>query len=116
MYTTIVWQNKTKITYKHYSRNINYEEADEIGNQNGYGKTIVIDYSWTFKKRLLTSIRDLKNGIQSHYPICCVLNYCIDKILNRPAALLRFQDSFEYVVCFIHHRKYGKKPIPEGFF
>jgi hypothetical protein len=112
---TVVWQHKTKITYKHYTDQMEYEDADEIGKHYGYGKTIVIMPSSSLKNRLLKSIKDLKNGRKSHYPICCVLNYCIDKILNRPSIPLRYTE-LEYAVCTIHHRKHGKKTIPEGTF
>jgi hypothetical protein len=95
---------------------MDFEDADKIGKQNNYGKTLFISYPQPLKKRLLKSIKDLKNGIKYHYPICCILNFCTDTILNRPSHPLRYTESTNYVVCTIHHKKYGKKPIPEGYY
>jgi hypothetical protein len=115
MKLTIVWQQNTKITYKHYSDFLDYENADRIGKEKGYGKTILIGFSLPFRKRILKAINDFIAGIHYGYPLCCVLNFCIDTLLNRPCAQLRYSDK-EYVECFMHIRKHGKNPIPEDLY
>jgi len=112
MKTTVVWQNGDKITYKHYSTLLNYEDTDRIGKERGYGETVVIGFSLPFSNRILKAMQDFYAGIKYHYPVCCILNFCIDGVLDRPSAQLRWSDETEYVECFLHIRKRCKKPIP----
>ncbi len=108
MKITVVWQHK----YKHFSDLITYDQADMMG----YGKTILIGFSLPFKKRILKAVNDLIAGIRYHYPICCVLNFCLDTLLDRPSAQLRYSDRTDYVECFLHIRKYGRKAIPSDLY
>jgi hypothetical protein len=115
MEITVVWQQQTKIKYKHFSEFLDYEQADQIGQEKGYGKTILIGFSLPFKRRIRKAIIDLIAGFNYHYPICCVLNFCLDTLLNRPCAQLRYSDN-EYVECFLHIKKCGRKTVPENLY
>lgn len=118
--TTVVWQNQSnKITYKnfHTSDFLEHEEADKIGDKQGYGRTVIIrSLSSSFKNRVQQAIRDIFNGIRSGYPICCVVNFSIDALLARPSAQLRWNDITDYVPCVLHARAYGKKRIPQDLY
>ena len=115
MKITVVWQQQTKIQYKHFTEFLDYEQTDQIGKEKDYGKTILIGFSLSFKSRIRKSIIDLKAGFSYHYPLCCVLNFCVDTLLNRPCAQLRYTDK-EYVECFLHHKLHGKTLIPEDLY
>lgn len=108
---TVVWQKDGKITYKWFSILLTYEETDNIGKQKGYGRTLVIGFPYPFIKRIQRVITDFKAGIDSKYPICCVLNYCIDTLLNRPSAQLRWSNRTEYVECELHVRLNGGRQV-----
>jgi hypothetical protein len=112
MLTTVVWQKGTKITYKKYSAVLTYEDTDRIGKEKGYGKTLVMLDQASFKVQLLTVVSDFVNGVCSKFPVCCVLNFCIDHLLGRPSAQLRWGDNTDYVECCIHARRHTKKAIP----
>jgi hypothetical protein len=104
----IVWQARGKITYKHFSNLLDYEDADKIG----YGKTVLIGFSLPLKNRILKAVKAFLAGIHYGYPLCCILNFCIDSLLDRPAAQLRWSDKTEFVECCFHVRKHGKQIIP----
>jgi hypothetical protein len=113
MRTTVVWQKGLKITYKKYPNFLlSYEETDQIGKEKGYGETIVMLDPAPFKGQLLTVVSDFVNGVRSKFPVCCVLNFCIDHLLGRPSAQLRWNDTTDYVECFLHARRHTKKAIP----
>lgn len=86
MKTLVVWQKETKITYKRFSTILSYEYADQIGKQKGYGGTVLIGFSLPFKNRILMAARDFFAGFRYNYPACCVLNFCIGIMLDRPSA------------------------------
>jgi hypothetical protein len=112
MKTLVVWQKETKITYKRYSTILSYEHANQIGKEKGYGETVVIHDPSSFQCRLLTVVSDFVSGVRYKYPVCCVLNFCIDSLLGRPSAQLRWSDGTDYVECFYHVRTHTKKAIP----
>jgi hypothetical protein len=112
MKTLVVWQKETKITYKRFSTILSYEHMDQIGKEKGYGETVLIGFSLTFKNRIVKAARDFFAGFRYHYPICCVLAFCIDTALDRPAALLRWNDKTDHVECFLHTGTHTKKAIP----
>ena len=51
---------------------------------------------------------DIKMGIESGYPLCCVLNFTIKRFLNIPQAnriKLINNDPFNaYMSCFLHKK------------
>lgn len=108
----IVWQNGNKITYKHLSDSLDYEDADKIGKEKGYGQTVFIGTSLPFKRRILNTLKDFRAGVFSKFPICCVLNFCFDDLLDKPSAQLRWSNKTDYVECCFHIRKHGKQIIP----
>ena len=108
MKTLIEWQKETKVTYKRFSDIIDYEDADRMG----YGKTVLIGFSLPFHKRMLKAVNDLIAGIHYRYPICCTVNFCMDTLLDRPSAQLRYSEKTDYVECFAHIRRHGKSTIP----
>ena len=110
MKITVVWQQEAIIKYKHFSDLIDYEEADKIG----YGRAILIGFSLPFRKRMWKALNDLIAGLRYRYPLCCVLNFCIDTMLDRPCAQLRYSEK-EYVECFVHVR-YSKRIIPKDLY
>jgi hypothetical protein len=112
MHTTVVWQKETKITYKRYSDILSYESADRIGKEKGYGEIVVILDQSSFQCRPLTLASEFVSGIRYKYPVCCVLNFCIDSLLGRPSAQLRWNDTTDHVECFLHARTHTKKAIP----
>lgn len=112
----VVWQKGNKITYKHFPSFLTYKEADELGKQRGYGKTLIIGFQIPFLKRILKAGTDLVAGLRYHYPICCVINYCIDTILDRPSAQLRWSSRANYVECAWHIRKSRKEQIPNDLY
>ena len=112
MKTLVVWQKETKITYKRFSTILSYEQADRIGKEKGYGETVLIGFSLPFKNRILKAALDFFAGIRYNYPACCVLNFCIDTVLDRPSAQLRWNDRTDHVECFLHARTHTKKVIP----
>jgi hypothetical protein len=116
MATIVVWQKGRTITYKRYSTFLNHEDADQIGEEKGYGETVVIRDQSSFQCRLLTLVNDFVSGIRCKYPVCCVLNFCIDSLLGRPSAQLRWSDGTDYVECFLHARRHGKKSIPPDLY
>jgi hypothetical protein len=112
MHTIVIWQKETKITYKRYSTILSYEYADQIGKEKGYGETVFIKSSLPFKSRIHAVARDLFAGFRYNYPICCVINFCIDTVLDRPSIQLRWNDTTDHVECFLHARIHTKKVIP----
>ena len=108
MKVRIVWQKDLKVTYKHFSDFLDYQQTDKMG----YGKTVVIGFSLPLQKRIVKALNDFIAGIHYKYPICCVLNFCIDTILDRPSAQLRYSKRTEYVECWMHIKKNGKQAIP----
>jgi hypothetical protein len=115
MKITVVWQQEANIKYKHFSDLIGYAQADKIGKEKGYGKAILIGFSLPFRKRMWKAINDLIIGARYRYPLCCVLNFCIDTLLDRPCAQLRYGQK-EYVECAIHIRKHGKRIVPNDLY
>jgi hypothetical protein len=113
MGTTVVWQKGRKITYKKYPYIfLTYEYADQIGKEKGYGETVVIRFRTSFQRQLLTFVNDLVSGIRYKFPVCCVLNFCIDNLLGRPSAQLRWGDNTVHIECFVHAKTHTKKAIP----
>ena len=113
MRTTVVWQKGTKITYKRFSNILlSYEHADQIGKEEGYGETIIMRDQAPFKVQLLTVVSDFVSGVRYKFPVCCVLNFCIDNLLGRPSAQLRWTDKTDHIPCFVHSKKHTKKAIP----
>ena len=113
MRTTVVWQKRAKITYKKYQNfPLSYEYADQIGKEKGYGYTLVMIDLSPFYRQLLTVGSDFINGIRQKFPVCCVLNFCVDNLLGRPATQLRWSDTTDHVECFMHIRTHTKKAIP----
>jgi hypothetical protein len=113
MHAIVIWQKETKITYKKY-RNIllTYEDADQIGKEKGYGETVVIRFSLPFKTRIRKAILDFFAGMTYRYPMCCIVNFVVDTLLDRPSTQLRWSDTTDYVECFLHARTHTKKAIP----
>jgi len=113
MRTTVVWQKGTKRTYKKYRDfPLSYEYADQIGNEKGYGETVIMLDQAPFNVQLLTIVSDFISGIRFKFPVCCVLNFCVDSLLGRPSAQLRWNDTTDHVPCAVHLRRYGKKTMP----
>lgn len=115
---TVVWQKGNKITYKRFPTfPLTYEEADRFGEDRGYGKTVVIVYELPLLKRIVKTVEGFLDGIRSDYPICCVVNFCIDRMLGRPCTQLRWSSRTEYVECSWHVRRNGgKEKIPEDLY
>ena len=115
---TVVWQKANRITYKRFPAfPLTYEEADKFGEERGYGRTVVIGYELPLPKRMVKAVTDFFEGIRSNYPICCVINFCIDRILARPSVQLRWSSRTEYVECTWHLRRNGgKEEIPEDLY
>jgi hypothetical protein len=76
----------------------------------------LIKSSLPFKRRILTAARDLFAGFRYHYPICCILNFYVDTVLDRPSVQLRWSDVTDHVECFLHAKIHGKKSIPENLY
>jgi hypothetical protein len=112
MHTIIVWQKETKITYKRFSTILSYEHADRIGKEKDYGETILVGFSAPFKNRIGKAARDMLAGFRYKFPACCIIHFCIDAVLDRPSAQLRWNDKTEFVECCFHVRKRGKQIIP----
>jgi len=112
MKTLIIWQKETKITYKRFSTILSYEQADRIGKEKGYGETVLIGFSLPFKNRILKAALDFFAGTRYNYSACCILNFCIDTVLDRPSAQLRWNNTTDHVECFLHARMQTKKIIP----
>ena len=112
MHTVVIWQKETKITYKWFSAILSYAYADQIGKEKGYGETVLIGFSLPFKKRILKAVRDFFVGLTYHYPVCCIAEFAIDTMLDRPSAQLRWNDTTDHVECFLHNRRHTKKAIP----
>ena len=112
MRTTVVWQKGTKITYKRLSDILSYEQTDQIGKEKGYGETVVIRQDAPFQRQLLTVVSEFVSGVRYKFPVCCVLNFCIDNLLGRPSTQLRWGDNTDHVECFLHARAHTKKAIP----
>lgn len=112
MRVLVVWQKETKITYKRFSTILSYEHADRIGKEKGYGETVLVGLSLPLKNRILKAAKDFFAGIHYGYPSCCIVNFCMDVLLDRPAAQLRWSDKTDYVECFLHVRKHDKQIIP----
>lgn len=112
MHILVIWQKETKITYKRFSNILSYKHTDRIGIEKGYGKTILIGFSLPFKKRVLKAVQDFFAGLTYHYPMCCIANFAIDTVLDRPSAQLRWNDTTDHVECFLHARTHTKKAIP----
>lgn len=57
---------------------------------------------------LRQAANDLLTGLREHYPLCCVLNYCLDRLLGVPSGISRggINDPVvgEYVPCHFHRR------------
>ena len=114
---TVVWQKDKKIIYKHFPTFLTYKQADGLGKERDYGKTLVIGFQISLLERLLKAINDLVAGLRYHYPICCIINYCVDRILDRPSAQLRWSSRTDYVECAWHVRRNGgKEEIPEDLY
>lgn len=115
----LTWKNGKKVTYKNLREHLSYEDADKLGQQKGYGKAILIrEMKSSFLERILMAIRDFKVGVfRFHYPICCVINFCIDDILKRPCCVIRWSNRTGYVECAYHIRANGgTEEIPEDQF
>jgi len=112
MRVLVIWQKETKITYKRFSTILSYENADRIGKEKGYGETVLIGLSLPFRNRIIKAMKDFRAGMYYKYPICCVLNFCFDVLLDRPSAQLRWSDKTDFVECCFHVRKHGKQIIP----
>lgn len=100
MKITVVWQQEASIKYKHFSDLIDYESADKIG----YGKAILIGFSLPFRKRMRKALNDLIAGLRYRYPLCCVINFCIDTILDRPCAQLRYSEKRICRMRYLHKK------------
>lgn len=57
-----------------------------------------------------TFLRNLKHGIESRYPLCCVLDFSLNEVIHRndikwigAAANRPGGGDKEYVLCYIHH-------------
>lgn len=50
---------------------------------------------------------DLKEGIQSGFPLCCVFAFCTDQLLGRFESMQhRHIYSLGFVPCFLHMKAY----------
>jgi len=52
-------------------------------------------------------LKDLRLGIHYHYPICCIVHYCIDRLRGKlpgreRCKILRRNDNSFYIPCIIH--------------
>lgn len=112
MHSVVVWQKGKKVTYKRFSDILSYEHTDQIGKEKGYGETVLIGFSMPFKNRIVKAIRHFFAGLTYHYPVCCIAEFAIDTMLNRPSAQLRWNDTTDHVECFLHARTHNKKAIP----
>jgi hypothetical protein len=56
--------------------------------------------------RVSRAIRDIALGLRNGYPICCVMNYALDSIVETPAGLRRGEKRDPilgtYVPCVLH--------------
>jgi hypothetical protein len=111
-----VWYSQNKVTYQRFKHPITYEEATNIGKQKGYEGQPFVCASILPKTHIKKALKDLINGIIYRYPPCCITQFSLDTLMNRPIqAILRYTDTVDYVPCN-HHIRSCKKPIPEGTF
>ena len=66
-------------------------------------KKYEIDISMEFRK----AVKHFKLGIKYHYPICCILHFCIDSLMGKLPGkerrkILKRKDNSFYVPCVIH--------------
>jgi hypothetical protein len=51
---------------------------------------------------------DLLIGLREHYPLCCILNFCLDRLLRIPSGISRGAINApivgQYVPCHFHKR------------
>lgn len=73
------------------------------------------------KERLRVFIHDIREGIKSKYPLCCVLEYAIDHGLRKKEALALEKGAIiingkvsNFVPCFIHRRLYKRISYKEA--
>jgi hypothetical protein len=112
----VVWYTETKITYKRFKHQVTLDEAITIGKQKGYGKQAIICPSILPKTRITKALKDLINGIKYRYPPCCIIQFSLDTLMNRPIqAILRYTNTVNYVPCSLHIKRY-KKTIPKDTF
>lgn len=46
---------------------------------------------------------DLRDGLLSGYPVCCILHYCLDSLIgNKYATVIRYVKGLEYAPCRLH--------------
>jgi hypothetical protein len=112
MMVRVVWQKGSKIVYKHFSGLLSYEQADKMH----FGRTVVIGFSLPLWKRVMRVLRDFVGGVCSGYPFCCIFQYCLDRLFDRPSAQLRWSNRTEYVECWVHIRKNGRNLIPADLY
>jgi len=73
------------------------------------------------KERLRVFIHDIREGIKSKYPLCCVLEYAIDHGLRKKKGLALEKGAIiingkvsNFVPCFIHRRLYKRISYKEA--
>lgn len=53
---------------------------------------------------------DLREGIRSKYPPCCVLQFCLDRFMsNEHNVIFRHVKGKQYTLCSLHMRAYHCK-------
>ena len=67
-----------------------------------------VTWSRAFHTRAIGIIQDFRNGIHDKFPICCIIHYCLDRLLGRLPATrreiaLKTKDGMTYVPCFFHY-------------
>jgi hypothetical protein len=100
-----------------FSTFLSYKHADFIGKRKGYGKTIIIRFAgFSLEKLTIGIVKTFFDGIKYRYPICCVIQFCLDMILNRPSTQLRWNSKTDYVPCSLCLRRLEKEAIPSDLY
>lgn len=61
------------------------------------------------KHRIKGAIEDIVTGLKSRYPICCIINFVFDDLLDLPSPVLRYSDRTEHVECWLCLKRNGGK-------
>ncbi len=92
------------ISKSHYSSVFHFTPITISIQQN---INILMPFSLWITMNIKQFLHDLKKGIRSKYPPCCILQFCIDSLLgNEGASVFRYVRNLKYTPCWLHMKAY----------
>ena len=85
-------------------KKVDYNFDVWVGQENKYQNA--------FSTRMLNIPAHIKNGISDRFPLCCILHFCLDVMLNRFSGRRRGDKrrskyGIRYVPCAFHVQSYN---------